>query len=235
MKRLMEEIVIRVQVGVAAKLVAGNKLVIVPSETVYSIAMNGYNRGVVEAAMQVKKKPKTDRPGIIEPPSKTAQFIDYQVFADLHGRSVEQMNRVVNALYQITPMGLIVPVVRDALPEHLIARHKRFDIPTALFVWNNRYKPWVWFTEATAKYLHVLDVGTSVNEHQKGSLTPRQARRLFGDLIAGAIEDPLIARHPHPGSYPHYDMLTGEITRLGYLEARHQTIIDKIRSVLWLH
>lgn len=232
-RRFMEEVVIKVKIEVAARLVAGNKHIILPSESVYSIVMNGYNCAVVEAAMRTKGKPESHRPGIIESPSVTQRFIDFQTLAEIHSKPVEEMREVFDRVYQITPIGLIVPVLNDALPAHLTTNHRELGVPTVLAVWNNRYKPWRWFTAATAKYPHVLDVGTSVNEHHKESLSPLQARRVFGKLIVGVVEDPLINRHPNPGSYPHYDMLTGKIIRLGYLVPdEHKSIIDSIKSFL---
>lgn len=233
LRRAIEELTMMPLLWIAAKRLAMNEMVVIPSESVYSVAMNGYNFGMVKATMLAKGRDFREKPGIIESSEVTDRFIDYSILAKIHGLPEDEMRRIVSAVYDVTPIGLIVPVYKDALPEHLLTPNSDLDeeIPTALLVWNRRYRPWRWFTSYTARYPHVLDVGTSHNLHGQRALNVGESEEVFGRVHS--VRDPLIDRHPRKGSYPHYDAIRNIVSRWGYLLLNQdQKIVDNLREAL---
>lgn len=217
------------QIREAAEAVARGGHCLLPSETVYTIVMDGSKEETVRKARVFKKRELHQREGIIAPPSRFLEKVDFDILEQLNpGVGPGQIQR----FFEINYGGLVLPLKRGAYPDYLTKERKAGDerFPTALFVWNAYYSIWDRFEAELVRCApDVIWVGSSANISNQEPLPFKEACQTFSQYLKARVEDPAIVRHPFKGSYTLVDCAqSGTIMRMGCTNPKdHPEIFER--------
>ncbi len=218
----------------AARCMAEGKICLFPSEGVYTLALDGKNIEVVTRLREIKGRETNKREGIIAPPERLFELMDFSFFKR---NKINIDKKKIKALYEVNPLGLIVPCNPEKVPEHLITYREvnGEKVPTIMNIWNSKYKIYRKFWKELSKYPHVFWVGTSANKSNQHPMNFRGASTHFAPFLGIAVEDPYLETHPFQGSYTMIDLIQDPpaVSRKGSIHPEyHPKEFEKFYKVL---
>lgn len=232
-KRALNSHRIKSSVREAANHLSNGNICLFPSQGVYTLILDGNNIAVVERLRKAKGRDLTKREGLISPPERINQLIDFSLLNQINPDITPE---VVKKIYKANPVGLVVTCKEELVPKHLITyvEIKGKKIPTVMNIWNSDYKLYKLLWKELSK-TNVLWAGSSSNLTNQGSLNFEDSCRVFGSTIAHALKDPELDNHKFQGSYTMISLIENppKVLRMGSVHPeKHPEDFQRFKEVL---
>ncbi len=184
----------------AAFDMANGGILLMASDTVYTLVVDGANLGAVNRLRTLKGRASHQREGIIGPAERLFEFIDFDLLKKLNPEITKEK---IKELYDANHVGLILPCKKSEVPSYLITEHEMAGekIPTVMNIWNPKYKVYQYFWNEIKKYPKVIWVGSSANRSALPPFNFHQAHTYFKPHLAKVIRDHGVEKNPYQGSY----------------------------------
>lgn len=226
---------LRTQLREAARRIAEEaEIGIFAGQGPYVLYFDGNQPQAVERMRLLKGRVQGQAEATVLPPEVVSALIDSNTLRELNP---DVTMDTISGLYQVHPVGLIVPCREEVVPNNFIIYRQvgKREIPTIMNVWHPKsYKILMYFWEEISRYPNVILAGTSANRSglQQSPIYFKDARRNFPELTIG-IKDPFEGRHFYQTSHTILNLIDSTVARGGSVDPeRYPEQFQKFRDVL---